>query len=99
LYGLKQASRQWYANLSSFLYTHNFIQIVVDHSLFVKFVDNCITILLVYVDDIILTGNDQSFIDHITSQLDKNFKIKILGTITYFLGFEIAKNKHGINFS
>ena len=85
--------------LSSFLFTHNFTQTAADHSLFVKFVDNRITILLVYVDDIILTGNDQSSIDQITSQLDKNFKIKNLGTLTYFLGFEIVRNKHGINVS
>ena len=85
--------------LSSFLFTHNFTQTAADHSLFVKFVDNRITILLVYVDDIILTGNDQSSIDQITSQLDKNFKIENLGTLTYFLGFEIARNKHGINLS
>jgi len=38
-------------------------------------------------------------IDHITSQLDKNFKIKNLGTLTYFLGFKIARNKHSINLS
>ena len=54
LYGLKQASRQWYARLSSFLISHGYRQCASDHSLFLKHGFNIITALLVYVDDIAL---------------------------------------------
>ncbi|XP_019420697.1 PREDICTED: uncharacterized protein LOC109330882 [Lupinus angustifolius] len=57
LYGLKQASRQWFAKLSSFLLKNGYIKAKGDHSLFVKWSSSTlITIILVYVDDIILTG-------------------------------------------
>ena len=58
LYGLKQASRQWFMKLSSFLSSHGFQQSNADHSLFLRFTGVITTILLVYVDDIILTGNN-----------------------------------------
>lgn len=53
--------------------------------------------LLVYVDDIVLTGNDPSEIVHITEKLGKAFKIKDLGDLKFFLGFEVAESKYGIN--
>jgi len=99
LYGLKNASRQWYAKLCSFLLMHDFKQTSVDHSLFVKHVHNKITILPVYVDDIILTGNDIDVIHDTTTMLDNAFKIKNLGDLTYFLGFEVARNSKGIHLS
>ncbi|WVZ06452.1 hypothetical protein V8G54_019798 [Vigna mungo] len=49
--------------------------------------------LLVYVDDVVLAGNDISEISHITQLLDITFKIKDLGNLKYFLGLEVARNK------
>jgi len=57
LYGLKRASRQWYARLSSFLISHGYKQYAYDYSLFLKHQHNLITTLVIYVDDIILSGN------------------------------------------
>jgi len=99
LYGLQQASRQWYAQLSNFLLSQNFNQSTTDHSLFIQHIQNKITTILVYVDEIIVTGNNHEAIKHITFFLDKNFKLKNLGDLTYFLGFEIARSHQGINLS
>jgi len=99
LYGLRQASRQWYAQLSSFLLLHGFKQSHADHSLFIHNNHDDITILLVYVDNIIVMGNNPQNINHITQLLDQRFKLKNLGDLTYFLGFEIARNKDGIDLS
>jgi len=57
LYGLKQASRKWYEKLTSLLVAQGFKQANSDHSLFTKSSSSSFTILLVYVDDIILAGN------------------------------------------
>ena len=92
LYGLKQASRQWFHRLSSFLLTHGFTQASADHSLFLCFNENSFTALLVYVDDIVLTGNDIMAINRITVFLDQTFKIKDLGTLKFFLGIEVARS-------
>jgi len=99
LYGLKQASRQWFSNLSSYLKSINFIQSTADYSLFTKKTDNSFTILLVYVDDIILSGNSISEIQQVTLSLDKAFKIKDLGKLKYFLGLEVARSSTGIHVS
>nr|KYP55300.1 hypothetical protein KK1_001509 [Cajanus cajan] len=58
-----------------------------------------ITALLVYVDDIVLVGNNLLEIQRITKLLNDTFKIKDLGDLKYFLGLEIARNKYGIHIS
>ena len=55
------------------------------------------TALLVYVDDIVLLGNDLLEIKSITQLLDEVFNIKDLGDLNFFLGFEVARSKQGIN--
>nr|KYP59765.1 Retrovirus-related Pol polyprotein from transposon TNT 1-94 [Cajanus cajan] len=85
LYVLKQASRQWFARLSSFLLSHGFLQSTSDHSLFLKCKDSTITVLLIYVDDIVLVRNNLFEISHITSLLYSTFKIKNLGERKYIL--------------
>nr|KYP45709.1 Retrovirus-related Pol polyprotein from transposon TNT 1-94 [Cajanus cajan] len=92
IYGLKQVSRQWFAKLSSFLIQHGYHQSASDHSLFLKFSDSSTTAILIYVDDIVLVGNNLSEIQLITGLLDVAFKIKDLGNLKYFLGFEVARN-------
>lgn len=66
LYDLKQASRQWYARLSTFLISQGYHQSVSDYSLFTMHQGSSITVLVVYVDGIVLSGNDLAEIKHIT---------------------------------
>ena len=99
LYGLKQAGRQWYAKLSNFLKSHNYNISTVDHSLFLKHDGEKTTALLVYVDDIVLTGNNLAEINQITTLLHQHLCIKNLGDLTYFLGLEISRNNTGIHLS
>jgi len=67
-----------------------------DYSLFINSSEGSFTVLLVYVDDIILAGNDKEEIDWVKEALNKTFKIKDLGDLRYFLSFEVARNKKGI---
>ena len=64
--------------------------------LLVKFFDTSFIALLVYVDDIVLTGHCISEIQFVKTFLDKQFCIKDLGQLRFFLGFEIARSKSGI---
>ena len=96
LYGLKQASRQWFAKLSNAILELGFVQFKADYSLFTFTKGSVFVALLVYVDDILLTGNVESYITHLKGMLDTRFKLKDLGPIQYFLGIEIARSKTGI---
>lgn len=96
LYGLKQASSIWYERLTSFLIEHHYKQAISDHSLFVKNEASSFTILLVYVDDVILVGSDLNEFNSIKLTLDNTFKIKDLGKLKYFIGIEVPQSKEGI---
>ncbi|MCH79443.1 retrovirus-related Pol polyprotein from transposon TNT 1-94 [Trifolium medium] len=97
LYGLKQASRRWYEKLTAFLQSQSYVQATSDHSLFTKQSASTFTVLLVYVDDVIVAGNSITEIQNIKDALNKSFKIKDLGLLKYFLGLEIAHSKARIS--
>jgi len=96
LYGLRQASPQWNVKLTSALINFGFTQSNIDHSLFMKQDVDSFTALLVYVDDIVLTGNNLGTINDLKTYLDNQFHIKDLGELKYFLGFEVARSKRGL---
>ena len=63
------------------------------HTLFVKHKDGKVMALIVYVDDMILTGDDSEEIRTLQEYLSAEFKMKDLGQLKYFLGIEVAKSK------
>ncbi|KAJ0909110.1 putative RNA-directed DNA polymerase [Helianthus annuus] len=99
LYGLKQAPRKWNERLTTVLLDFGFKQSKCDHSLFILNKDNVTVFLLVYVDDIVLTGNSVVEIEKIKKVLHDTFKIKDLGILKYFLGIEVLYNKGEVCFS
>nr|KYP37372.1 Retrovirus-related Pol polyprotein from transposon TNT 1-94 [Cajanus cajan] len=96
LYGLKQASRNWNQKLTSELLFLGYKQSFADNSLFVKTQGSMITVLLVYVDDIVLSDNSFFEIQSVKNHLHSKFHIKDLGPLKYFLGLEIARSKTGL---
>jgi hypothetical protein len=67
-----------------------------DHTVFYKHQGSCITILVVYVDDIVITGDDVKEIRKLKERLGRAFEVKDLGPLRYFLGIEIARSSKGI---
>lgn len=99
IYGLRQASRTWFDTLSQFLLNLGFNCSKADSSLFV-FCNNSITIiLLVYVDDIVITGNNVTKIQYMIDALGQEFAIKDLGQLNFFLGMEVKYNANGVTLS
>ncbi|XP_019186527.1 PREDICTED: uncharacterized protein LOC109181229 [Ipomoea nil] len=97
LYGLKQASRQWNAKLSSALIHISFSQSQANPSLFTKGDGNSVIALLVYVDDILVASSNMSLITSLKQFLDSTFRIKDLGPLGYFLGIEAHMGKDGLS--
>ncbi|KAA0054997.1 putative mitochondrial protein [Cucumis melo var. makuwa] len=96
LYGLKQAPRAWFECFTAHLLTLGFNASNDNSSLFVRKIGKSTTYLLLYADDIIITGNNHPYIDVLISQLQQKFDTTDLGMSKYFLGLEILRNSSGI---
>eukprot|EP00253_Pinus_taeda_P004628 PITA_04628 len=83
LYGLKQGPRAWYAKMDSFLLESGFSRCHSDNTVYTKKVGNSIIILVLYVDDLILTGSDPNLINHVKSSLKKKFEMTDLGHLHF----------------
>lgn len=96
IYGLKQAPRAWYTELTTFLTQFGFTKSLADASLFIYNNHNTILYFLVYVYDIVLTGNDSTFLTHFISALSNKFSLKDLGSLHHFLGVEVIPTTSSI---
>jgi Reverse transcriptase (RNA-dependent DNA polymerase) len=96
LYGLKQAPRAWFEKLSITLLQMGFHSSSYDPSLFISHSNNQILLVLIYVDDILITGNNIISIQHCITHLKGKFTIRDLGTVHYFLGIEANFNEKGL---
>lgn len=95
LYGLKQAPRCWFAKLSTALKDYGFIQSQSDHSLFTFDCNGIQLHVLVYVDDLIISGSSAAAMTEFKGYLSSCFHMKDLGVLKYFLGIEVARNATG----
>ncbi|KAL0437456.1 UNVERIFIED_CONTAM: Copia protein [Sesamum radiatum] len=96
IYGLKQASRQWNAELTLKLTDFGFSQLAHDHCLFTKETPTGLMALLVYVDNILVTTPTLALIQSVKDYLHSLFTIKDLRDARYFLGLEITRNEDGL---
>ncbi|XP_076908792.1 uncharacterized protein LOC143565815 [Bidens hawaiensis] len=96
LYGLKQSPRAWFGRFTLTMKHYGFKQSNSDHTLFLKRRNNLITCLIIYVDDMIITGDDKEEITKLKGNLFAEFEMKDIGRLKYFLGIEVLRSKQGI---
>lgn len=89
LYGLKQGPRAWYTKLDSYLCKNGFQKCSSDSSLYKKNKNGAITIIAVYVDDMLITGDDETSIVDVKEQLGNKFEMTDLGILSFYLGIQI----------
>ena len=92
LYGLKQASRAWYQTIKKALIKFNFKRLEHDHSIFTMTKGTSKVYLALYVDDVQLFGDDDTFISEIKQKLSSTFKMSDLSLTKYFLSLEITRD-------
>jgi hypothetical protein len=96
LYGLKQVPQAWYAKMDSFLLYTRFSRCHFDPNVYTKKVGIHLIILVLYVDDLILTGSDPKILNHVKTSPKKKFEMTDLGFLHYFLGHQILQTKERI---
>ena len=93
IYGLVQASRSWNIRFDELIKAHGFIQTFEEACIYKKVSGSSVAFLILYVDDILLIGNDIKFLDSIKAYLNKSFSMKDLGEAAYILGIKIYRDR------
>ncbi|KAH9802185.1 Integrase catalytic domain-containing protein [Citrus sinensis] len=93
IYGLKQASRSWNIRFDQAIKSFGFIQNIDEPCVYKKIQEKFVTFLILYVDDILLIGNDIGVLTTIKSWLAKQFDMKDLGEASYILGIKLLRDR------
>ncbi|RVW45622.1 Retrovirus-related Pol polyprotein from transposon RE1 [Vitis vinifera] len=97
LYGLKQSPRAWFECFGKVIKHYGYTQSQANHTMFYKHAnEGKVVILIVYVDDIVLTRDDCNELEKLKEKLAEEFEIKDLKALKYFLGMEFARSKEGV---
>ncbi|CAL8119652.1 unnamed protein product [Prunus armeniaca] len=99
IYGLKHAPRVWFHRMTCFLLSVGFVQSLADSSLFVHQFGSHTIYFLLYVDDIVITSNDDRLLQSFIDALGRGFDIKDLGNLHYFLGLQVTSQNKGVHIS
>ncbi|KAK8936102.1 hypothetical protein KSP39_PZI012973 [Platanthera zijinensis] len=93
LYGLKQASRQWYLKFDEVVTSFGFVENKVDRCIYLKISGSRYIFLILYVDDILLASSDLALLHESKQFLSKHFDMKDLGEASFVLGIEIIRDR------
>ena len=94
IYGLKQASRQWYLKFHDVISSFGFEENIMDQYIYQKFSGSKICFLILYVDDILLATNDRGLMHEVKQFLSNHFDMKDMGNASYVIGIKIFGDRH-----
>lgn len=97
LYGLKQAPQAWYEKMDSFLLSTSFTHCNSNPIVYIYNLEGEILILVLYVDDFLITSSSSSMIQHAKHALMEQFKMTDLGLLYYFIGLQVIQSSYGIS--
>lgn len=90
LYGLKKASRAWYARFDRYLQQQGFQRGCVDNNLYIKIEGENMLIVVVYVDDIMFGRSSDEMCRDFQKAMHNEFEMSMLGELSFFLGLQIV---------
>ena len=93
LYGLKQAPRAWYKKILGYFADIGFSKCFFDSDLYVFNQEKAMVLILFYVDDLLITGNNHEIIQECISKLKATFEMIDLGLLHYYLGMQVYQYK------
>lgn len=93
LYGLRQAPRAWNARLYKCLRGLGFVKCLQEHAVYTKNRDRKLIIIGIYVDDLIVTGNCDAEVEEFKAQMNREFEMSNLGTLSYYLEIEVVQRE------
>ena len=96
---MKQSPHAWFDRFSAVVIACGFQRSTSDHSVFIPRSSAGTIILIVYVDEIFLSGSDSAGIAELKRHLSQQFHTTDLGALRYFLGIEVARSRKGISLS
>ncbi|KAF2284369.1 hypothetical protein GH714_021155 [Hevea brasiliensis] len=97
LYGLRQAPRAWNSKLDGYLKALDFEQCPHEHALYKRKVEEKIMVVGVYVDDLILTGENRNVINKFKLEMQQKFDMTDLGLLSFYLGIEVKQTATSIS--
>lgn len=96
IYGLKQSPQAWYSKIDNFLYDNGWCRSTVDPTLYFLYHNTSLVIMMLYVDDLLITGNDPILIDEVKNQLKSCYEMEVLGQAQCYLGVDFTYSSHGL---
>lgn len=93
IYGLKQASRQWYLKFDKVITGFGFLENKLDECIYMKISGSDFVLMILYVDDILLASSNESMLKNTKSFLSSQFEMKDMGEAHYVLGIEIIRDR------
>ena len=93
MYGLKQASRQWYLKFDKVVTAHGFKENIVDQCIYIRVIESSYIFLVWYVDDILIASNDTDLLFETKDMLSSHFDTKELGDASHILGIHILRDR------
>ena len=96
LYGIKQAPKAWYAKIDGYFLSLNYCRWKYDPNVYLKLIHGSLIIILLYMDEILITGNSKKEISSSNDAISNAFSMTDLGLLSQFLGLDISQSDLGI---